>query len=100
MVRLDAVNVHLLRLLQRDARMTHAEMARRLGRSQTTVRSRIDAMERGGLLHGYQARVDWGQAGLPGVAVLRATCAPNALPEAAKLLASMPNVTAAVRPEA
>ena len=93
MVRIDEVNLRILQLLQRNARMTVAEMAQTLGRSESTIRERINALELDGFLTGYQARVDWGRAGLPAVAVIRGSCDLNRVTEVARLLAAMPTVT-------
>ncbi len=56
--RVDKMNVRVLNLLQRDAKMTTAEVARRLNRAESTVRERIYAMERAGVIRGYCAIVD------------------------------------------
>jgi DNA-binding Lrp family transcriptional regulator len=47
----------LLSLLREDARAPTAEIARRLGLSRTTVQSRIDRLEREGVIQGYTVRV-------------------------------------------
>lgn len=41
---LDSVDREILRILQRDGRTSNSEIARRLGRTETTVRKRIAAM--------------------------------------------------------
>lgn len=58
MKRVDKINVRILNLLQRDAKMATAEIARRLNRAESTVRERIYTMERAGIIHGYCAVVD------------------------------------------
>jgi len=73
--------------------MTVADLAKLLGRSESTVRERINALEMDGFLTGYQARVDWTRAGLPAVAVIRASCDIQRLTDVARQLAAMPNVT-------
>lgn len=95
-VRLDEVNLGILQLLQRNARMTVAEMSQILGRSESTLRERITALELDGFLMGYQAKVDWARVGLPAVAVIRAGCELSKITEVAKQLASMPHVTQAL----
>jgi Lrp/AsnC family transcriptional regulator, leucine-responsive regulatory protein len=96
MVRLDEVNLRILQLLQHNARMTVAEMAQRLGRSESTIRERIQALEGDGFLQGYQARVDWGRVGLPAVAVIRGSCELSKVSEVARQLSAMPHVTQAL----
>lgn len=93
MVRLDEVNLRVLQLLQRNGRMTVAEISQTLGRSESAIRERINALELDGFLLGYQARVDWARAGLPATAVIRASCDLAKVTEVARKLAAMPNVT-------
>jgi Lrp/AsnC family leucine-responsive transcriptional regulator len=93
---MDETNLHLLRLLQEDGRMTVADLARAVARSESTVRERLDALEEKGVLTGYHAQVDWSKAGLPATAVVRARCDLNQLPAAKRALSSMPNVTRAL----
>lgn len=47
----------LLSILREDARASTAEIARRLGLSRTTVQSRIQRLERDGVIRGYTVRV-------------------------------------------
>jgi transcriptional regulator, AsnC family len=47
----------LLALLRENARASTAQIARRLGLSRTTVQSRIDKLERQGVISGYTVRV-------------------------------------------
>ncbi len=55
---MDGMNRRILNVLQRDARATVAEIARRLKRSESTIRERIQRMEDKGVIRGYFARVD------------------------------------------
>ncbi|MCA1818520.1 MAG: Lrp/AsnC family transcriptional regulator [Thermoplasmatota archaeon] len=96
MVRIDDTNLKLLQLLQRNGRMTMTELAGAVGRSESTVRERVTALELAGFLQGYQARVDWSAVGLPASAVIRARCDINRIPEVAKQLANIPHVTRAM----
>lgn len=47
----------LIALLQKDARMSVAEMARRLKVSRTAARARLDKLERRGVIKGYGVRL-------------------------------------------
>lgn len=96
MVRIDDTNLRLLQLLQRNGRMTMTELATSVGRSESTVRERVTALELAGFLQGYQARVDWAAVGLPASAVIRARCDLGRVPQVAKELASIPHVTRAM----
>ena len=48
---------HLLALLRENARLSTSELARRLGLSRTTVQSRIERLERSGVITGYTVRL-------------------------------------------
>ena len=54
---LDATDRALIALLRENARIGHAEAARRLRLSRTTVQARVESLERGGVIVGYTARL-------------------------------------------
>jgi DNA-binding Lrp family transcriptional regulator len=54
---LDATDRALIALLQENARIGHAEAARRLKLSRTTVQARVESLERRGIIVGYTARL-------------------------------------------
>jgi DNA-binding Lrp family transcriptional regulator len=56
-VMLDATDRALIALLRENARIGHAEAARRLGLSRTTVQARVESLERRGIIVGYTARL-------------------------------------------
>jgi DNA-binding Lrp family transcriptional regulator len=56
-MRLTPADEALLALLREDARASTAQIARSLGLSRTTVQSRIDRLQRTGVIAGYTVRV-------------------------------------------
>ena len=63
---LDDVDRSILYLLQRDARNTTAqEIGDAAGVSASTVRNRIDRLERDGIVKGYHPEIDYEAANLP-----------------------------------
>ncbi len=56
-MKLTAADEALLSLLREDARAPTAKIARRLQLSRTTVQSRIERLERAGVIDGYTVRV-------------------------------------------
>ena len=56
-MRISATDQQLLSLLRENARASTAELARRLEVSRTTLQSRIDRLEKGGVIAGYTVRV-------------------------------------------
>jgi len=69
-VKIDNINKKILFLLQKDARMTYKEIATELNRSETTIRDRIKAMERVGIIQGYTALIDKTALGLNFFAII------------------------------
>ena len=56
-MKITATDQQLLSLLRENARASTAELARRLKVSRTTLQSRIDRLEKGGVIAGYTVRV-------------------------------------------
>ncbi|MEO8812436.1 MAG: Lrp/AsnC family transcriptional regulator, partial [Caulobacteraceae bacterium] len=54
---MDDTDRRLLDALRENARAPTAALARRLGLSRTTVQSRLDRLERGGIIAGYTVRL-------------------------------------------
>ncbi len=54
---MDETDTRLLAALRENARWSTTELGRRLGLSRTTVQSRIDRLERKGVIVGYAARL-------------------------------------------
>lgn len=56
-VTIDAIDQKLLAALRENGRAATADLARRVGRSRTTVQSRIERLEREGVIVGYAVRL-------------------------------------------
>ncbi|HEX2509397.1 MAG TPA: AsnC family transcriptional regulator, partial [Microvirga sp.] len=56
-VMLDSTDRALVGLLRENARIGHAEAARRLNLSRTTVQARVESLERRGVIVGYTVRL-------------------------------------------
>ena len=68
MTKLDAIGERLLRELMRDARVSNAELAQRVGLSPSACLRRVREMERTGLIRGYRAVLDPASRGIGFVA--------------------------------
>jgi Lrp/AsnC family leucine-responsive transcriptional regulator len=68
---LDHHDHRILAELQADARLTMAELGRRVHLSQPAVTERVRKLEEGGVIRGYRAIVDGGQLGYAIRAVIR-----------------------------
>ncbi|EST19649.1 Lrp/AsnC family transcriptional regulator [Streptomyces niveus] len=55
---LDPVDLHILRLLQNDARTTYREIAAEVGVAASTCLDRVSRLRRSGVILGHQLRLD------------------------------------------
>ena len=68
---LDAHDTRILAELQRDARLTMAELGRRVHLSQPAVTERVKKLEAAGVISGYRATVNLGKLGYGIRAIIR-----------------------------
>jgi Lrp/AsnC family transcriptional regulator, leucine-responsive regulatory protein len=89
---LDEVNRRLLAELQRDARVTNAELGRRLNLSAPAVGERIARLERTGVIRGYHADVDPKALGYTVAALVRVAPASTHLEDVKDVARTTPEV--------
>src|SRR3954453_18177573 len=82
---LDPTNLRLLEELQRDARVSLAELGRRVGLSSPAVSERLRRLEQEGVITGYRAEVDPRKLGYSLGVVIRIRPAPRQLAQGAEL---------------
>jgi Lrp/AsnC family leucine-responsive transcriptional regulator len=70
-VRLDEVDWRILGALQRDGRMSYADLAREVAMSPSALTERVRRLEESGVITGYRASIDLGRVGLPILAWVR-----------------------------
>jgi Lrp/AsnC family transcriptional regulator, leucine-responsive regulatory protein len=68
---LDEIDRKILKELQRDARVSYAELGRRVGLTTPAVIERVRKLEDSGVITGYRAEVDTAKIGLPITAFVR-----------------------------
>ncbi|HTX45350.1 MAG TPA: Lrp/AsnC family transcriptional regulator [Solirubrobacteraceae bacterium] len=88
----DDTNLRLLNELQRDARLSLAELGRRVGLTAPAVAERLQRLEQQQVLRGYHADVDPDAVGYPLTAVIRIRPAPRQLHKVAELARATPEV--------
>ncbi len=76
---LDETNLRLLAELQEDARLSLAELGRRVGLSSPAVSERLRGLERTGVITGYRAEVDPARLGYTLGVLIRIRPAPRQL---------------------
>jgi Lrp/AsnC family leucine-responsive transcriptional regulator len=89
---LDATNLRLLDELQEDARLSNAELGRRVGLSAPAVAERLARMQDEGVITGFHAAVDPRALGYSLSAILRIRPAPRQLATVADLARDTPEV--------
>jgi Lrp/AsnC family transcriptional regulator, leucine-responsive regulatory protein len=89
---LDATNRLILDELQQDARMTLAELGRRVGLSSPAVADRLQRLERDGVITGYRAQVDPRALGYTLAVVIRIRPAPRQIAKVAELAHMTPEI--------
>jgi Lrp/AsnC family leucine-responsive transcriptional regulator len=72
---LDEIGWHILRELQENARITFAELGRRVGLSIPAVTERVRRLEDAGVITGYRVELDRTKVGLPITAFMRLSIA-------------------------
>lgn len=72
-IELDAVSWRLLESLQHNARLSFAELGRKVGLSTPAVAERIHRLEDAGVITGYHASLNVGKLGAPIRVLLRLT---------------------------
>lgn len=89
---LDDSNLQLVRELQADARLSNAELGRRVGLSAPAVAERLARLEESGTITGYHAEVDPRALGYTLGVVLRIRPAPRELRQVAELARRTPEI--------
>jgi Lrp/AsnC family leucine-responsive transcriptional regulator len=94
---LDEINRRLLEELQADARVTIAELGRRINLSAPAVADRVQRLERAGVITGYHAEVDPKSIGFPIAAVVRVRPTTRQLQKIPELAREIPEVVDCLR---
>jgi Lrp/AsnC family leucine-responsive transcriptional regulator len=89
---LDETNRRLLAELQDDARLSLAELGRRVGLSAPAVAERVQRLESQGVIRGYRAELDPAAVGYLLSVVIRVRPAPRQLHKVAELARRLPEV--------
>ena len=94
---LDPTNLRILEELQADARLTMAELGRRISLSPPAVADRVQRLERAGVITGYHAAVDPKAVGYPIAAVVRVRPASRQLHKIPAVARELPEVVECYR---
>jgi Lrp/AsnC family leucine-responsive transcriptional regulator len=94
---LDSIDWKILAILQSDARVSTAELGRRISLSPPAIVERMQKLIDHGVVSGFHAHVDPSSAGLPITAIIRMSVVGDILPRLSILLQSLPEVVECYR---
>jgi Lrp/AsnC family transcriptional regulator, leucine-responsive regulatory protein len=90
---LDEIGWKILQELQENARLSFAELGRRVGLSIPAVTERVRRMEDAGIITGYHADIDPEKVGLPITAFIRMNIVGDMTPRLTALLKELPEIS-------
>jgi len=94
---LDEINRRIIEELQAEARLSMAELGRRVSLSAPAVAERVQRLERAGVITGYHATVDPKAIGFPLAAVVRVRPASRQLHKIPEVAREIPEVVECYR---
>src|SRR5947207_15940738 len=86
----DHKNIEILKLLQRNPRMSIAELARKIKMSNPATKERVRRLEKSGVIAGYRLELDPKAAGHEITAFVRIRPLPGHLPNMSALAPQIP----------
>jgi Lrp/AsnC family leucine-responsive transcriptional regulator len=89
---LDEYGRNILSALQQDARLSYADLGRRVGLSPSATAERMRRMEEDGIIRSYTVEIDREALGLPILAYVRMTCEGQRYQPFLKFVQMMPEV--------
>jgi Lrp/AsnC family leucine-responsive transcriptional regulator len=89
---LDAIDLKVLRLLEKDARISTAELARAVGLSAPSVAERIRKLQENGVIEDYTVRINPAALGMKLSAWLRIRPVPGQLSVVADIIRELPEI--------
>ncbi len=89
---LDDIGWNILNELQQNARVSFAELGRRVGLSTPAITERVRRMEEAGIILGYRAQIDPSKVGLPILAFINVKVGGENLSHFMKVAANHPEV--------
>ena len=89
---LDEIGWHILRELNENARISFAELGRRVGLSVPAVTERVRRMEDAGIIRGYRTELNLAKVGLPIIAFMRLSMVGDVYSRLTALLKEIPEI--------
>ncbi len=89
MSKLDETDTKILQLLEEDARRSYTEIAHKLHVSESSIRKRVTAMQKEGVITKFTIKVDHGKLGLNTIAIVGLDVEPSKMLEIAQKLCDL-----------
>ena len=89
---MDSIDLKLLSLLQKNARMPLKQLAEQVYLSSPATAARLDRLEKEGIISGYRAEINLKKLGFPVIAFINLELRPDQKPEFYPFICSHPNV--------
>jgi len=89
---LDGMDEKILQMLEENGRKTFAEMAEKLAVSESTIRKRVLALQRKGVIKKFTIKVDPSKLGINTVAIVGVDVDPTSLLEVAQKLCDLKEI--------
>jgi len=83
---LDEIDMKILRMLEEDGRMPFTEIAEKLRLSESTVRKRVQALQRKGIIKKFTVKIEPSKLGIKTIAIVGVDVDPTRLLEVAQKL--------------
>jgi len=92
MVEVDKLDLEILRMLQGDSRIPFTEIAQKLKLSESTIRKRVQALQKKGVIKKFTIEIDPSTIGIRAVAIVGVDMDPTELLTAAQKLCEIKEV--------
>lgn len=86
---IDEIDVKIIELLQKNARIPYTEIAKEVGLSEGAIRKRVDALEKKGIIKKYVAVIDPRKVGYNSITILGLDAEPTKLLSVANKVAKI-----------
>lgn len=90
--RLDEIDLNILKLMAKDAKLSFSEMGESVGLTAPAVHGRVRKMEKAGVIKHYGVDIDFARIGLPVTAFVRIRTGKIGCSEAGQLLSAYPEI--------
>ena len=92
MLEIDRVDLEILKMLQEDGRIPFTDIAQKLKLSESTIRKRVQALQRKGVIRRFTVEIDPTKIGLRTIAIVGFDVEPTKLLEVAQKLCEIKEI--------